>query len=88
MNIMLLRNDNDSVNKSSCGLVVYRITTIPSWHNFHIKETQLDILYIMNSGIILLFIQIFPYPYLAIRQTAYKYFQSTYIMIRFTRNTS
>ena len=28
---------------SSSGLVVYRITNIHSWHNFHIKETQLDI---------------------------------------------
>ena len=37
--IMLLRNGEDSVNNSSCGHVVYRITTIPSWHNFHIKET-------------------------------------------------
>ena len=46
MKIMSLRNGDGSVNNSSCGLVVYRITTIPSWHNFHIKETQLDILYI------------------------------------------
>ena len=26
------------------GLIVYRITTTPSWHNFHIKEAQFDIL--------------------------------------------
>ena len=45
MKIMSLGNGDDLVNNSSCGLVVYRITTIPSWHNFCIKETQLDILY-------------------------------------------
>ena len=46
MKIMALRNGDDSVNNSSCGLVVYLITIIPSWHNFHIKETELDILFI------------------------------------------
>ena len=50
MKIMSLRNGNDLVNNMSCGLVVYRITTIPSWHNFHIKETetQSDILYLFH----------------------------------------
>ena len=43
---MSIRNSGDSVNNSSCGLVVYRITTIPSWHNFYIRETQLSILYV------------------------------------------
>ena len=47
MKIMSLRNGGDSVNNESCyGLVVYRITTSPEWHNFHIKEIQLYILYI------------------------------------------
>ena len=48
MKIMSLRNGGDLVNNSSCGLVVYRVTTIPSWHNFHITETQFTILYINN----------------------------------------
>ena len=38
MKIVSLRNGDDSVNNSSCGLIVYQITTIPSWHNFHIKD--------------------------------------------------
>ena len=45
MKIMSLRNGGDLVNNSSCGLVVYRVTTIPEWHNFHITETQFTILY-------------------------------------------
>ena len=47
MNIVSLRNGDDTVNNSSCGLFVYQITTIPEWHNFHIKETQLNILFIL-----------------------------------------
>ena len=47
MKIMSLRNGGDLVNNSSCGLVVYRVTTIPSWHNFHITETQFTILYLL-----------------------------------------
>ena len=48
MKIMSLRNGGDLVNNSSCGLVVYRVTTIPSWHNFHITETQFTILYLSH----------------------------------------
>ena len=57
MNIVSHRNGADSVNNESagrvvyqnhhhsCGFIVYQITTIPSWHNFHITETQFCILY-------------------------------------------
>ena len=38
MKIMPLRNDGDSVNNSSCGLIVYGITTFPTWHNVHITD--------------------------------------------------
>ena len=48
MKIMSLRNGGDLVNNSSCGLVVYRVTTIPSWHNFHITETEFTILYLLT----------------------------------------
>ena len=34
------------------GLVVYQITTIPSWHNFHITETHFTILYIFCELVI------------------------------------
>ena len=35
----------DSVNNESEGRVVYRINTIPEWHNFHTRETQFTILF-------------------------------------------
>ena len=42
MKIMSRRNGGDSVNNESAGRgrVVYQVTTIPEWHNFHITETQ------------------------------------------------
>ena len=44
------------VNNSSCGLVVYRITTIPSWHTFVIfisrKHSLLFSIYVILSSII------------------------------------
>ena len=38
MEIMSIRNGVASVNNLSCGLGIYQITTIPLWHNFHIKK--------------------------------------------------
>ena len=46
MRSMSLRNDGDSVNNESTGLVVYRITIIPMLHYFHIRVTQFAILYL------------------------------------------
>ena len=40
MKIMSRRNGGDLVNNESAGRVVYQVTTIPEWHNFHITETQ------------------------------------------------
>ena len=54
MKIMSLGNGVDSVKNSSCRLVVYQITTIPSQHNFHIKETQFTILYVLHPVSVLL----------------------------------
>ena len=48
MKIMSLRNGGDFGKQFVHGLVVYWITLIPSWHNFHITETQFTILYIIN----------------------------------------
>ena len=45
MKICYERNGDDLVNNEPAGRVIYRITTIPEWHNFHIKETQFTILY-------------------------------------------
>ena len=49
MKIMSLRNGDDSVNNEFAGRVVYRFTSIPSWRNFHIKEKQLDIFFLLIS---------------------------------------
>lgn len=47
---MSRRNGGNWVNNSSCGLVVFQITTIPSWHIFHIKKTQFYILHILHCS--------------------------------------
>ena len=47
MKIMSARNGGDSVNNESAGRVVYQVSTIPEWHNFHITKTQFTILYII-----------------------------------------
>ena len=35
-----------TMERWSAGRVVYRIISIAEWHNFHVKETQLNILFI------------------------------------------
>ena len=45
MEIVSRGNVDDSVNSEYVGRVIYRIITIPWLHNFHIKETKLNILF-------------------------------------------
>ena len=45
------RNGGYLVNNAYAGRAVIRITTVPEWHYFHIKETQFTFLNIIYNPV-------------------------------------